>query len=429
MGCDTLVSTVLASGLAVAQCFPDVVGRERCRDGERAVSEPRLRSPGDRRRRSRTLGRGDGGLPRPEGDRGREGVCPRRGHSLVRRLDVGAAEPAVPGRRDRRGHRRAPHLPQARARRELRRTPGRGAAGERPAHGGVLREPAPRCSSCPARGSPTSRATCPEPAPAADRSARSRSTRAGSRKAPARQAATAAVRDVVPRDGDHGRPGPAGVPARDDVGQGVLPRRLAGRVPRVRPGHLPARHAAGQRHRADRPADASRPTTSVCRCSVELAGDAVDSPTDGAVTRRGRWPTRTGRSPSALGAASCWPPAVSRTTSRVGASCSRAPRPGGSTGRWRRRRRPATGSRSASRPAACLDTSLASPAAWCPVSLVPYRSGRVGTYPHIVDRGKPGLIAVLSNGKRFVNEADGYYQFTSGDDRRRPRRRSRCRPG
>src|SRR3954451_3761905 len=60
-----------------------------------------------------------------------------------------------------------------------------------------------------------------------------------------------------------------------------------------------------------------------------------------------------------------------------------------------------------------LDTSVASPAAWCPVSLVPYRSGRVGTYPHIVDRGKPGLIAVLSTGKRFVNEADGYYQFTS----------------
>jgi succinate dehydrogenase/fumarate reductase flavoprotein subunit len=60
-----------------------------------------------------------------------------------------------------------------------------------------------------------------------------------------------------------------------------------------------------------------------------------------------------------------------------------------------------------------FDTSVASPAAWCPVSLVPYRSGRVGTYPHIVDRGKPGLIAVLSTGKRFVNEADGYHQFTS----------------
>jgi hypothetical protein len=35
-------------------------------------------------------------------------------------------------------------------------------------------------------------------------------------------------------------------------------------------------------------------------------------------------------------------------------------------------------------------------------------------YPHIVDRGKPGLIAVLADGRRFVNEADGNYQFTTG---------------
>ncbi len=63
---------------------------------------------------------------------------------------------------------------------------------------------------------------------------------------------------------------------------------------------------------------------------------------------------------------------------------------------------------------AALDTSLASPAAWCPVSLVKYHNGRVGTYPHIVDRGKPGLIAVTADGRRFVNEADGYYQFTTG---------------
>jgi succinate dehydrogenase/fumarate reductase flavoprotein subunit len=60
-----------------------------------------------------------------------------------------------------------------------------------------------------------------------------------------------------------------------------------------------------------------------------------------------------------------------------------------------------------------LDRSLASPVAWCPVSLVPYRSGRVGVYPHIVDRGKPGLIAVLADGRRFVNEADGYHDYVS----------------
>jgi succinate dehydrogenase/fumarate reductase flavoprotein subunit len=60
-----------------------------------------------------------------------------------------------------------------------------------------------------------------------------------------------------------------------------------------------------------------------------------------------------------------------------------------------------------------FDTALASPVAWCPVSLVPCRGGRVRTYPHIVDRGKPGVIGVLSTGRRFVNEADGYYQYTA----------------
>ena len=60
---------------------------------------------------------------------------------------------------------------------------------------------------------------------------------------------------------------------------------------------------------------------------------------------------------------------------------------------------------------AAFDTSLVSPVAWCPVSLVPYRNGRTGVYPHIVDRGKPGVIGVLADGRRFVNEADGYYDF------------------
>ena len=55
---------------------------------------------------------------------------------------------------------------------------------------------------------------------------------------------------------------------------------------------------------------------------------------------------------------------------------------------------------------AALDTTLASPAAWCPVSLVPYRNGRVGTYPHIVDRGKPGLIAVLAE-RQAVRQRGG----------------------
>ncbi|GAA1196121.1 FAD-dependent oxidoreductase [Prauserella alba] len=60
-----------------------------------------------------------------------------------------------------------------------------------------------------------------------------------------------------------------------------------------------------------------------------------------------------------------------------------------------------------------LRTDLASPAAWCPVSLVPYRNGRTGVFPHIMDRAKPGSIGVLRSGKRFVNEANGYHDYVS----------------
>lgn len=60
-----------------------------------------------------------------------------------------------------------------------------------------------------------------------------------------------------------------------------------------------------------------------------------------------------------------------------------------------------------------LNTDVASPAAWAPVSRVPYRDGSTGHFPHIIDRGKPGVIGVLSNGKRFVNEANGYYDYTA----------------
>lgn len=61
-----------------------------------------------------------------------------------------------------------------------------------------------------------------------------------------------------------------------------------------------------------------------------------------------------------------------------------------------------------------LRTDLASPAAWCPVSLVPLRLGRrTGVFPHIMDRAKPGSIGVLRTGRRFVNEANGYHDYVS----------------
>lgn len=60
-----------------------------------------------------------------------------------------------------------------------------------------------------------------------------------------------------------------------------------------------------------------------------------------------------------------------------------------------------------------LDTSGKSAAAWCPVSLLPYRN-RTGIFPHIMDRAKPGAIGVRRDGKRFVNEANGYWDYVNG---------------
>lgn len=62
---------------------------------------------------------------------------------------------------------------------------------------------------------------------------------------------------------------------------------------------------------------------------------------------------------------------------------------------------------------AAFDAGGASPLAWCPVSEVAYRNGSVGLYPHIIDRAKPGLIAVKSDGRRFVNEAHGYHDYVA----------------
>ena len=60
-----------------------------------------------------------------------------------------------------------------------------------------------------------------------------------------------------------------------------------------------------------------------------------------------------------------------------------------------------------------LATDLAAAVAWAPVSRVPHADGTFGHFPHIIERGKPGLIGVLSNGQRFVNEAGGYYDYTA----------------
>ncbi len=57
---------------------------------------------------------------------------------------------------------------------------------------------------------------------------------------------------------------------------------------------------------------------------------------------------------------------------------------------------------------------LAQAAALAPVSLVPRTDGSIGHFPHLIERAKPGLIAVRSDGRRFVNEAASYHDFLSG---------------
>jgi succinate dehydrogenase/fumarate reductase flavoprotein subunit len=49
---------------------------------------------------------------------------------------------------------------------------------------------------------------------------------------------------------------------------------------------------------------------------------------------------------------------------------------------------------------------------WSPVSLTTRSDGSKGLFPHLMlDRAKPGLIAVNSAGERFVNEAVSYHDF------------------
>jgi succinate dehydrogenase/fumarate reductase flavoprotein subunit len=64
------------------------------------------------------------------------------------------------------------------------------------------------------------------------------------------------------------------------------------------------------------------------------------------------------------------------------------------------------------RAGAGLDDDMQSPALWMPSSVMQRTDGTASVYPHIMlDRAKPGLIAVNRAGLRFVNEADSYHDF------------------
>ena len=64
---------------------------------------------------------------------------------------------------------------------------------------------------------------------------------------------------------------------------------------------------------------------------------------------------------------------------------------------------------------ATIGTDHVSPAFWAPVSILEREDGTQVRYPHLVwDRAKPGLMAVNSAGRRFVNEASSYHEFVLG---------------
>jgi succinate dehydrogenase/fumarate reductase flavoprotein subunit len=57
---------------------------------------------------------------------------------------------------------------------------------------------------------------------------------------------------------------------------------------------------------------------------------------------------------------------------------------------------------------------LCDAAVWVPVSAVPVAGRTIGVFPHLIDRQKPGFIAVTQEGVRFVNESHSYHEFGRG---------------
>ena len=60
---------------------------------------------------------------------------------------------------------------------------------------------------------------------------------------------------------------------------------------------------------------------------------------------------------------------------------------------------------------AALDDSFSNAAAWVPVSLITRKDGSTGRFFHLIDRAKPGVIAVTREGRRFTNESENHHDF------------------
>jgi succinate dehydrogenase/fumarate reductase flavoprotein subunit len=60
-----------------------------------------------------------------------------------------------------------------------------------------------------------------------------------------------------------------------------------------------------------------------------------------------------------------------------------------------------------------VDTDVQNCGAWMPVSRVPRSDGTWGAILHSVNHGKPGMISVLRNGKRFADESLSYHDLVA----------------
>ena len=93
--------------------------------------------------------------------------------------------------------------------------------------------------------------------------------------------------------------------------------------------------------------------------------------------------------------------------------------------RWPANSTPATASRRRTAGARIAPDEHRRSGLWTPVSVTTRADGSKGLYPHLLlDRAKPGVIAVNAAGERFVNEAVSYHDFVEGmydanDGRRR----------
>ena len=71
---------------------------------------------------------------------------------------------------------------------------------------------------------------------------------------------------------------------------------------------------------------------------------------------------------------------------------------------------------------AVVDDTVSNPGFWSPASILKRPDGSETVWVHgHMDRGKPGLIAVNTQGRRFVNEADSYHDFVMAMFRSHPK--------